>query len=53
MGPLANEPVAFLIDMSASTDEEINKREKKYDEVLGIHIIGAHVTGHDQHAVPA
>ncbi|MBI2766573.1 MAG: VWA domain-containing protein [Chloroflexi bacterium] len=24
--------VAFLIDMSASTDEEINKREKKYDE---------------------
>ncbi|MCC7364567.1 MAG: VWA domain-containing protein [Dehalococcoidia bacterium] len=24
--------VAFLIDMSASTDEEINKREKKYDD---------------------
>lgn len=24
--------VAFLIDMSASTDEEINKREKRYDE---------------------
>jgi len=24
--------VAFLIDMSASTDEEINKRDKKYDE---------------------
>jgi nitric oxide reductase NorD protein len=24
--------VAFLIDMSASTDEEINKKEKKYDE---------------------
>ncbi len=24
--------VAFLIDMSASTDEEINKRDKKYDD---------------------
>ena len=24
--------VAFLIDMSASTDEEINKKEKKYDD---------------------
>ena len=24
--------VAFLIDMSASTDEEINKREKRYDD---------------------
>ncbi|MGI8927627.1 MAG: nitric oxide reductase activation protein NorD [Tepidiformaceae bacterium] len=24
--------IAFLIDMSASTDEEINKREKKYDD---------------------
>ncbi len=24
--------VAFLIDMSASTDEEINKKEKKYEE---------------------
>ena len=24
--------VAFLVDMSASTDEEINKREKKYDD---------------------
>ncbi len=24
--------VAFLIDMSASTDEEINKREKKYED---------------------
>lgn len=24
--------VAFLIDMSASTDEEINKRERKYDD---------------------
>jgi len=24
--------VAFLIDMSASTDEEINKRDKRYDE---------------------
>jgi len=24
--------IAFLIDMSASTDEEINKRDKKYDD---------------------